>query len=311
MPSRHGRYCAALGGLILTLAFAPALAQQVEQGPEKQRIAADARATGQSHAPPARVGIVPQQQATEADAAAPQQGEEGVELGSWPDWVIVIFTGVLVWLSWRQHKLETRLARETGDSLKIAKQSADAATQTAAASQQMAAHAFATARAQLRPWVTLRSVAISNIAEPTGHPHPPTGAEVTNPNKGPYVGFEFVNIGPTPALDCEVWYAISFQEFPLSRRLPRHKPTTHPSRSAILPGVVIQKALELPTPLTGAEISGLRDATRAVYFYGWVKYADIYGERHITRFRLFHNRHSGEIGLCTAMTHYGRGNKVT
>lgn len=48
--------------------------------------------------------------------------------------VVMIFTAFLAWLSWRQHKLETTLAKDTGDSIAIARRASDAARRSAIAS---------------------------------------------------------------------------------------------------------------------------------------------------------------------------------
>lgn len=109
---------------------------QVESAPKGQHASSAPKPRGQSLAPVAAPPVPPEPDARR-DGKATQSGNR-VELGSWPDWVIVAFTAFLAWLSWRQHVLEKRLAADTGDSINIAKQSADAATQAAIAMKSVA-----------------------------------------------------------------------------------------------------------------------------------------------------------------------------
>jgi hypothetical protein len=215
----------------------------------------------------------------------------------------VAFTAFLAWLSWRQHELEKKLAREGGESLAIAKQSADAASISALATQRLAS--------QLRPWVALGGVVISNVAAPIEPGAQPTSANLQDPTKGPYIGYDFVNTGASPALGVRCWFGISFQEYPLKRKLPRFVNSGFGSRSDMFTGVPQSKGLQLPIPLTPDDIAGLHNATHAVYLYGYITYRDALGAEYITRFRLYHNRHSGVIGGCNSMTHYHRGNRAT
>lgn len=72
----------------------------------------------------------------------------------------MVFTAFLAWLSWRQHNLEQRLARDTADSIAIAKQSADAATSLALTTKEAG-------EKQLRAYVqpTLTTFNINRVPE--------------------------------------------------------------------------------------------------------------------------------------------------
>lgn len=61
---------------------------------------------------------------------------------------VMLFTALLAWLSWRQHNLEQRLARDTADSIAIARQSADAAASLALTTKEAAEKQL---RAYVRP----------------------------------------------------------------------------------------------------------------------------------------------------------------
>jgi hypothetical protein len=121
--------------LILALAVGPVLAQQVEQAPEAQEPAADPGAERRDEPATGGGGIIIEQPQAQPQTSGAEKEKTGIEWGAWPDWVIVVFTGVLVWLSWRQHKLETRLASETSDAMETARKSAEASVIQAKAAE--------------------------------------------------------------------------------------------------------------------------------------------------------------------------------
>lgn len=119
-----------IGALALGLmAFASGQAE-VNRRPEAKQDPALHTQKASKETPPGNIPAPAKPKADDAKTGT-QTEKKGVELGSWPDWVIVGFTAFLAFLSWRQHVLESQLARDTKDSLSIAKQSADAALKMA------------------------------------------------------------------------------------------------------------------------------------------------------------------------------------
>ena len=311
MLGRYGRYGAALGGLTAILllgAAAPAptsspSSEKVQQAPKQQQSTANPASEGNAQAPSANVRIAPRQPVPDSKPAKAQESQHGIELGSWPDWVIVAFTLVLTWVAILQHRLEARTARETGEALRIAKQSADAATQSALATHRLAS--------QLRPWVAVKGITVFNVAIPIGPQLPPTTAALTDPTRGPYIGYDFINIGAGPALNARGTFSWAFREYPLTKKLPHTPFGVQASRSTMFPGMPFSKGLQMPTALSEEDLQALRDGTKAIYLYGLIQYEDSLGAKCRTRFRFYYNALSGIVGGNNAMTLYHRGNQST
>lgn len=122
---------------------APAERVEAAKPPAKPQANAGDRAR------PADIRVSPEKpKATEKEAPATKpKGREGLPLGTFADWVIVIFTGALTWVAIKQHTLETKLANDTADALDVARKSAAAAAALARA-----------ARDAQRPWVFISDV---------------------------------------------------------------------------------------------------------------------------------------------------------
>lgn len=160
--NRHRLHVAALGLIVALSGTTCALARpKVDDPPKAQQPAANHAESAKALAPPRRAQNIPATKPeAKPDQKAAKEDGDGIELGSWPDWVIVAFTAFLAWLSWRQHELEKRLAADTADSLAIAKQSADAATSSAQASAvhaSTAADSLSILKIQLRAFMNVVS----------------------------------------------------------------------------------------------------------------------------------------------------------
>lgn len=131
MPRRNERHYAALGGLVLALFICgPSLSQQVQRAPEAQLATATPENSSAQEPRAANVGAA--RQPTPPSRHAESGGEDSrIELGTWPDWVIVGFTLVLTVVAMLQHRLEAKMGQETADSIKIARDSAAAAHRSA------------------------------------------------------------------------------------------------------------------------------------------------------------------------------------
>lgn len=159
-----GRLIAGVIAIWAAMALMPLLAHY---GPHGHQKPANERHGAQTQPPAPNSGISPrpvEPGSNRADAAQEQQPTPG----SWPDWVIVAFTGALLLVAWLQHRLETRTASETKDALKIArdgalaaKQSADAAAALAKAGAEANEIARAVGETGIRPWVDVEVVSVS------------------------------------------------------------------------------------------------------------------------------------------------------
>jgi hypothetical protein len=117
-------------GLIATSGFGFALAaDQVQHAPESQQ---PPKGEGQNSpklrsapvSPPGNPVAKPRAESHSDDTG---KKAEGVEPGSWPDWVIVAFTFVLTIVGIQQYLLDKRIASDTVESINLAKKSAEAA----------------------------------------------------------------------------------------------------------------------------------------------------------------------------------------
>jgi len=190
MSNRNGRYVAAFGGLILLLAAGAASGQQALQQPNVREAPAAPENRGPPQPPAATVNAPLQPQPAQHSDRIPDQGS--IELGTWPDWAIVLFTAFLAWLSWRQYRLERRLAAETTDSIAIARKSATAAETAAAAAGSQIEIARKAYIAENRPWLGVFSARAAALGLRKG-----SGARVE-------LTLLVKNTGRTPAHDVMV-----------------------------------------------------------------------------------------------------------
>jgi hypothetical protein len=112
--------------LAASLNAADGRGQKLDNGPPAQQASANPTANGQGQPSAVHIGVPAREPPAKAQQAK-AKASDGVEWGSWPDWVIVGFTLVLTIVAILQHRLETKLGKDTGDALLVAKQSAEAA----------------------------------------------------------------------------------------------------------------------------------------------------------------------------------------
>lgn len=186
---------------------------------------------------------------------------------------LMIFTGLLVWVGYRQEK---------------------------------------TTRRQMRAFVYVNEGAVFNVAHPV-YPLPgykPTGAEIVSPTEGPFARLTIKNSGSTPAFRVAHWGGIHVAEFPLKSELPPIRLTKRAPHSALPPDSVNTKWVRFPQPLTAQQIEGLRNGTVAIWVYGEITYRDAFRRKHVSRYRLFHNLGAGTIGISTDLTWAEGGNEA-
>lgn len=236
MSGRYGRYVAVIGGLIVALILIGATSlPRVEEVPRPESGTIGLKEGGTDRLRSIDIRISPE----------PSAGDDpkGIELGSWPDWVIVVFTATLAWLSWRQHVLERRLAAESGDALNIAKQSADAA-------RDLALTANKRERAYLFPWIRFVRW---------------TGNDII-------ITVEFRNFGRTPAI-IKGGLVEQRLEAPTDPT-PSYRSDEVTADSVTIPNESISWPINRPVP-------------QNFFIAGFVRYDDIFGQSHFSRFMLY------------------------
>jgi hypothetical protein len=187
---------------------------------------------------------------------------------------LMIFTGLLVWVGYRQEK---------------------------------------TTRRQMRAFVYVDTVSLYNIAHPI-NPLPsykPTGAQILSPTEGPLAIIGVKNTGNTPAYKVRHFGAITVGPFPLVGNLPAIIEGADAPYSSLPPGGITTKMIKFPPPLTPAQIAGIRDQTTAIWVHGIIRYRDVFRRKRTTEYRLFHNAITGTTGVSTEMSWGEGGNDAT
>lgn len=241
--------------------------------------------------------------------------------------LIMVFTGLLFWIAYLQNRLEAQLAADTGDALKIAKQSADAATAGAAATQLLADNAKKsadaaadgaaatkrlassakqsanaardavritedTARLRLRAYVSVTGVAVESL------PDAPERDRVIADMK---------NGGTTPALDVESYIMghLGPGDVPQETWLVYGASSGLKSilgagdSSPFFRGVTRPKN----TTVAGECLKG-----QTFMIFGYVRYRDVFGKAYETRFCAYMNRETAKTG--GGFVHASFGNEM-
>ena len=265
MPDRYMRHLAALGGLAaaLLLAGGASLAQEIHKAPNKQQAAAHERAEPKSDANAPDVRIARRQEISAQKAASTQSSKDGVELGSWPDWVIVGFTLVLTLVAILQHRLESAMSRDTGDSIQIARDSANAA-------KRLASEIEASNRIALRAYISLQAAQVLNIGEG---------------QKPKFVG-ELKNFGRTPAKNVRARHNVWACDFPLPIAIPDSVPVAgQGSTGVVAAGSEIKIEVEGTGPLSTDQIARIKAGRGVILGFGEIHYDDVFNGHQITRYR--------------------------
>jgi hypothetical protein len=156
MSDRNGRYLPALGGLVAAVllcgAAAPEKTLHGASGAVQQQTPQDHGGEPKTQNQPGQVAA-PQQPQAQPQQPNPSTAEASdgkpsfatnplswlaawiFDPGNFSNFLIMVFTGLLVRVSFKQHALEERLATDTSESIEIARKSADAALLSARVSQ--------------------------------------------------------------------------------------------------------------------------------------------------------------------------------
>jgi hypothetical protein len=173
-----------------------------------------------------------------------------------------------------------------------------------------------TSRKQLRAYITIDDLGMSNVANPILPPDHTIDlskipANLRIPNSAPWATGWIRNAGQTPALDVVHWGQAVFDTFPIPQN--SLEPSTSIEgfpRSVIGPQVKTSKTYRLPAPLDNAQIDQLRAGTAAIYVYGRITYRDIFGDPHFTVYRLAYQSYSSVIGLIGDLSVCEHGNNT-
>ena len=118
--------------------------------------------------------------------------------------------------------------------------------------------------------------------------------------KVPSAKITIKNFGQTPAKDFSLWATMGFDLVPptlpnpIGGDDPMHK---HP----LAPGGYIHVIPKYKKSLDANEVAGIEKGEVALYFFGEVYYTDVFGKRHITRYKMFSNGNTSiSSGNCSA-----------
>jgi hypothetical protein len=302
MPSRHWRTCLAAGGLALALAL-PALALGQSYQSNRNAAAAQQSQNAQDAERPPRqrpaTPAAPREPEADPERAGANQERSARELIDRLPWwlqllflpevtntLIMVFTLFLTLVAFMQHFLEKRLARETGDSIQIARDSAAAAKVAADAAvslAQAAKHRADIANQALtqleRPFLAIE-VTEHGIARDDGE------------TKTGVLRFRFRNVGRTSALITRIAREITFTN-PMDYTDPidPYSGRGHrvPYGVIIAPGESTREwhIQTLHAAMRAADI-GIEVNEARVFLGGYVRYRDFSGTEYLYGFNLMY-----------------------
>jgi hypothetical protein len=209
--------------------------------------------------PPSEAG--PESQ-TPKNEAVPANTQHKAEQKTSTDWWIVYLTGALVFVGICQivaMAVQTFWMKQT---VRVAKQSADAATATVKTMSD-------TAERQLRAYV----FPVSAQSIPDG------------PGPGNFrVKVKIKNSGQTPAYESVSWCGVGVSTFPIPSDFPDE--SANSGSYSIAPGGDIELGGPLD-PITPAQYLAISKATHAIYAFGVIRYVDAFQQKRFTNFRMF------------------------
>lgn len=223
-------------------------------------------------------------------------GPQPSELGLWSaagTVVTAVATVVLVIVTALLWKVTDRSAR----SAKIA---ADAASESARLAGEASSQAAEIAKKQLRAYVLVEG---SGLTCDAGGQH----LDYVLPNSRPIGSIGFKNTGQTPALDLQAHVRIGIRPQPAapeSFALVEMPPASVMSLGA---GHSSRSMAVAPAPISSQSVQNLASGTEAIYVYGEIRYRDIFGDSHVSEFRL-RNKSGFFDG---SMTFTDQGNNAT
>jgi hypothetical protein len=170
-----------------------------------------------------------------------------------------------------------------------------------------------TTRRQLRAYVHVSSIAITNVANlipPPGEQNCPETPASLSKDCGPIAFVEIKNTGQTPAYSVIHGTGIGVHEFPLKESLSMPSPSGHITKGVLPTGGTSHKIIIHKIPFTSQEIDQLRSETAKIYVYGIIKYKDTFGKSRTTYYRYMHPGEDKILGVSTVLTVCDEGNEA-
>jgi hypothetical protein len=210
---------------------------------------------------------------------------------------IIVAVRTLNWLKTQTRAIEKqadlmeRQAKESRESaandIAIAQKAAEAAQASVSLMKQQAELMADTAKRQLRAYVCLSEALVKFTSE----------GQVE-------AQMYFRNGGQTPAYDVHSWCHPLVDSYPLGYTLEQPPPEM-PMAVGVIPSQEKHFMVAPPLALPPQIIAGLSMRDRAFYVHGEVNYRDIFGDRHVLKYRLVYG---GPAGTRTHLD--AKGNTV-
>lgn len=193
--------------------------------------------------------------------------------------VLVVVTALL----WR---VTDRSAKAADVSAAAAQRSTEIATQTATQTED-------TAKRQLRAYIVAHGAVLNCDAGGVVTPYVAAGSRAIGT-------LEFTNTGLTPALNVRVCIQIGQRLLPLAPESFVLIPIDHESKTVLGAGRSTRSDAVSPGVVSVSSISNLATGAEAVYLFGEISYDDIFGEAHVTAFRLRNKSglYDGSMTFC-------------
>jgi hypothetical protein len=156
--------------------------------------------------------------------------------------------------------------------LKLMRKSLDSAVDATKVAQNTLALMKDTAQRQLRAYISV------------------TAAKIEFPEPGrPKSTLTFKNAGQTPAHDVQIWIHQWAAEYPLDVTLPTPDRDFVMARNTLGAGAHCHMTNEAPRPIFKSPYLDLVGTSQGtIYVYGEISYLDVFGERHVQRYRLMY-----------------------
>ncbi|ASP98520.1 hypothetical protein CN138_09410 [Sinorhizobium meliloti] len=179
--------------------------------------------------------------------------------------VLVVVTALL----WR---VTDRSAKAADVSASAALRSVEIATETAKLTED-------TAKRQLRAYIVVPGAVLNCDAGGSLRPYVVAGSRAIGT-------IELVNTGQTPALNVRVKIQIGLRSVPAAAESFGLLPNPPASTTVLGAGRQSRSDAVLPSTILSATISNLASGSEAIFLFGEISYEDIFGESHVTKFRL-------------------------
>jgi hypothetical protein len=149
-----------------------------------------------------------------------------------------------------------------------ARTAADAARDTAKATDDAVTLARKSSEIQLRAYLTVKRATVKNVVM----------------GQYPEIFVEIINVGQTPAYNVCNTMRYFLTSFPLAPTITQPDKQT---RTTVGPGLSIYTMIKATMPLSDDHIRGLHNGELAIYAVGEVTYEDAFREKRFTRYRSY------------------------